>query len=109
MSDMGRIYGVEQADYLPVQQHLENTLNIRFELHDSLYLGPYSLYKGPNDERIMLRENIDPVDGDFAEKEFPTMLLLLLVDGYGKDSVSLRDLEASFKSCVPEIRFLRQT
>jgi len=106
---MGRIYGVEQADYRPVQRHLEGSLNIRFELHDSLYLGPYSLYKGPKDERITLRENIDPVDGEFAEEEFPTMQLLLLVDGYAEDSDSFRELEAAFKGCVPSIRFLRKT
>lgn len=97
---MTRLFGIE-GDPDPVLKHLEERLG-RFEAHRSLYLGEYRLYQGERGERIQLRANISPVDGEYAEPGHPSMDHLLLVDG------ATAAIEEALRACGASIVLLRE-
>ena len=83
------IYGFQHDDLDQARAAIESALAIRLQGHDSTYLGEYfrgSLAAGSS---LQLRRNtdpmhnpeIDPPEERFAEPEFSSSRLLLLVSG----------------------------
>jgi hypothetical protein len=103
------LYGFGESDPKVVSQLLERALEIQFQLHESLYLGEYYLFKGKDGEQIRLRKNFDPLDGTPAELEFKELSLLLEVDGYPEGSKTAEDIVRQIQTKIPKAQLLKRS
>jgi hypothetical protein len=73
------LYGFQLDDLEYAREAIESALKLEMVLHDSLYIGEY--YLGQMGEaEIQIRRNLDPLDGELSEREFPNMRILLYVN-----------------------------
>ena len=80
------LYGMEVGSLVEAVSLVSRALGLRFEPHDSSYIGDYFLAETAEGESFKLRENVDPMDGEPAEAEFPDPPFLLLVEGTGRSA-----------------------
>ncbi len=84
---------------------VENALNTRFEAHESLYMGgDYYRLDLKGAESFELRKNLDPLDGEPAELDFPEVITLLYVHGTER----AEELERILTTRIPGVRLLRR-
>lgn len=83
---------------------LEKILDITFEARDSLYHGEYYHYGNNAEEHFLLKNNVDPFDGEPAEINFADYPILLYVNRTTRSS-ELRNL---FDRALGKFPLLRQ-
>ncbi|MFC5473536.1 hypothetical protein [Paraherbaspirillum soli] len=77
---MNDLYGYLLPTLEEAKSILEKTLNVEFEARDSFYHGEYYRYGKSDTEHFLLKKNMDPLDGEPAEMEFPDYSILLYVN-----------------------------
>lgn len=71
-------YGIHSSDLESARQAAELALDVKMVLHESMYVGEYYLGK-VGEEEIQIQRNLDPLDGELVEKDFPDIEILLYV------------------------------
>lgn len=61
------LYGALSDDLYAAKKSIESTLGFEFESRDSSYYGPYFLYGSRSGAHIVLKRNLDLIDGDVVE------------------------------------------
>lgn len=75
------LYGLIDKDLEAARRLIEQVLGIRFEGHDSSYLGGvYYRYGAFNAEHFVLHQNLDIVDNEPIEPSYSAYPLLLYVN-----------------------------
>lgn len=74
------LYGVNAETLEAARTLITRAIPLCFQLHDSSYVGDYYLASGEGEETFKLRENVDPIDGEPAEMDYPGYRFLLYVD-----------------------------
>ena len=78
------LYGFESEQLNDARLILEDILQIRFNTHDSLYLGVYYMAKGIRGDKISIKRNFDPGSDPQEEKylkpDFQHVDVLIYVD-----------------------------
>lgn len=92
------LYGSALDDMHRARKRLEASLAIQFEARESDYQGgEYFQWGHATGEHLVLKRNLDPLDGDPAEMSYPTQkLLLYLNDTARADELRPRVLQGSF-------------
>lgn len=88
---MNNLYGVFPSDLEEVKSILEMILGVNFDPKDSLYHGEYYQFGQSHNEHFVLKRNVDPLDGEPAEMNFPNFPVLLYAN-YTRRSSELNDL-----------------
>jgi hypothetical protein len=97
------LYGFQLGDLEYARAAIESTLKVEMVLHDSLYLGEY--YLGQMGEaEIQIRRNLDPLDGELSESEFPNMRILLYVNRAER----AKEIGLTLSALSPDLVLLRQ-
>lgn len=97
------LYGLLSGDMIDAKNALEAALGIKFVGRDSLYDGDYFRSGHSDGEHFVLKENVDPFDGEPVESEFPEYSILL----YANDTCRSGDLQDSLSMSVPTFSLLR--
>ena len=105
------IYGFQHDDLDVARVAIESALAIRLQGHDSTYLGEYFRGSVSSALSLQLRRNTDPMhdpqsdspEERFAEPEFSSSRLLLLVSG--SDAEAIRQ---TLQQRVSGLSFLRR-
>ncbi|MEO7496586.1 MAG: hypothetical protein ABIT83_11450 [Massilia sp.] len=75
------LYGSSSNELESARASLESAFGINFSAHDSEYYGgDYFRWGKSSEEHLVLKRNIDPIDGDPAEQSFPDYRILLYVN-----------------------------
>lgn len=104
-----RLYGLEVNNLEEVSQVLQGALKIQFQLHESLYLGEYFLFRGEDGEQIRLRKNLDPLDGGPVEPEFKDKPLLIEIEDYPESSKMIEEIDHLIRTSIPKAQLLRKS
>jgi hypothetical protein len=70
------LFGLPLDDIDAARRVIETALGISFVPHESLYMGEYYLWR-QGEEKVLLRRNLDPQDGEVAEARFAHFPILL--------------------------------
>jgi hypothetical protein len=100
------VYGIDMNDLERAREKLEAVFAVRFQPHDSEYLGEYFLFKGANSEQMKLQRNTYPEDGEPAEPDFNAKGLLLRVDGLVEGSPRFLEVERKIRESLPMMKLL---
>lgn len=98
------LYGFQLGDLERARAAIESALKVEMVLHDSLYLGEYYLGR-MGEAEIQIRRNLDPLDGELSEREFPKMRILLYVNRAER----AREIGQILSALTPDLAFLRRT
>ncbi len=98
------LYGFTHNDLEGARILVERALGIRFVPHESSFIGDYYLFETAGEESFKLRSNVDPLDGEPAELDFPDIGVLLYVDGTER----AKELEHRLITNIPGLRLLRR-
>ena len=98
------LYGATSDDINKAKVELEEALGLKFEARDSFFLGEYFRSGQQYEADFQLRFNLDPLDLEPAEMDFPDYRLLLYVNGTCKENEIFGRLQAGAKEFV----FLRR-
>jgi hypothetical protein len=99
------LYGFRYDDLETARAAVEHALGIRLAAHESSYFGgDYYRLGRMREEHFILRRNIDLLDNEPAELEFPKMGILLYVEGTERS----RELEQILTSKIPGLLLLRR-
>jgi hypothetical protein len=114
---MSELYGFKDADLHSVRAQVERVFGLPMEVHESSYVPRAEYYglKLPSGERLSLQANHDEETGDWAEEDFPTMVVLLSVEGHDHRDELRQKLVSSLAGieflqrevCTCDRRFLR--
>jgi hypothetical protein len=75
------LYGYAIDDIELAKVALEKMLGATLSAHDSLYYGgAYYRYGQRGEDTILLRRNIDPIDNEPAELDFPDLPIIVYLD-----------------------------
>ncbi|MCQ6260174.1 hypothetical protein [Pseudomonas sp. Q11] len=75
------LYGVKDISIIVAKLNVEELLGVSFEERESAYQGGvYYRFDGEGGEGFVLKENIDPFDGEAVEQLFSEYPVLLYVD-----------------------------
>ena len=97
------LYGSTSTDLEVVKSAVENSLGCKLQCHDSLYHGG-DYYRADllNGESILVKNNLDPFDGDAVDLKFPGYPILVYVKGTSRTA----DIKAAFSRQKPPIMLL---
>ncbi len=98
------LYGFKDGDLEHARMAVEQALDVRMVPHESLYLGDYYRLGSSGQENMVLRRNVDPLDGEPAEQAFANMPLLL----YVTDTDRPEELQQILTSKIPGLTLLRR-
>lgn len=98
------LYGLTNGSLEDVRSNVEKALPVKFEPHESSFIGDYFLADMANDENIQIRKNIDPIDGEPAEGQYPEASILIYVNGTERADEVAQKLDSQ----MPEIKHLRR-
>jgi hypothetical protein len=99
------LYGFRNDDLEAAKLAVERSLGVRLAAHESLYLGGnYYRLGGLGGEHFILRRNIDLLDDEPAELEFPEIGILLYVN----ETEQARDLEQILTAKIEGLLLLRR-
>jgi hypothetical protein len=111
------LYGFKEADIHSVRAQIEGLFGLPMEVHESSYVPRAEYYelKLPSGERLSLQANHDEEAGEWAEEDFPTMVVLLTVEGRDQNDELRQTLVRSLAGieflqrevCTSDRRFLR--
>lgn len=91
---MKKNYFILYGTILPVTDILDYTekrLDVKFDLHESSYLGEYYKYSGLYADSITIERNQIELKGEFKEetaKDFPVLVYISIAAGKNKDKLS---------------------
>ena len=75
------VYGLNTGNLETIRIAIEHALNIRFNAHESMYLGGEYYRAGElGEEEFVLRYNFNSFEQEWTEKEFHDMNILLYVN-----------------------------
>jgi hypothetical protein len=81
------LYGLRLDDISQARDLLENCLGLQFQSRESDYQGGIYFKCGKNSgEHFVLKNNIDLVDGEVAEIEFPSHRILFYINDTARSS-----------------------
>jgi len=98
------LYGIQLNDLEHARAAIESALKVEMVLHDSLYLGEYYLGR-MGEAEVQIRRNLDPLDGELSEREFPNMGILLYVNRVER----AKEIGSTLNVLTPDLVFLRRT
>lgn len=98
------LYGFARDDLDAIRESVEDALGIRFAPHESSFIGDYYLYEHDG-ECFTLRPNIDPIDNEPFERDFPTIGSLLFVERTDR----AEEIERALQRVKTPITLLRRT
>jgi len=99
------LYGFKHDNLEAARIAVEQALGIRLVAHESLYLGgDYYRLGSMREEHFILRRNIDLLDNEPAELEFPEAGILLYVEGTKRSE----ELEQILTTRIAGLRLLRR-
>jgi len=114
---MSDLYGFKEADIHSVRAQIESLFGLPMEVHESSYVPKAEYYelKLPSGERLSLQTNHDEEAGEWAEEDFPTMVVLLAVGARDQSDELRQTLVRSLAGieflqrevCTSDRRFLR--
>lgn len=86
------LYGVMCATLDEARLLIERALGMQLKPHESLYFGgDYYRHEVPPSETLILRPNLDGIDGECAELDHPQYPFLLYIEGtHRSDSLNAR-------------------
>jgi hypothetical protein len=98
-------YGLEDKNIEQVRYNIEAALGIQMVAHDSTYWGGlYYRYGTVGDESVVLRNNYNSFDGEYAESDHHEYELLLHIN----KPYSLGDIEAKLKQSLSTVHLLKK-
>ena len=74
------LFGTDLGDMEVVRTDLEQRLGCRFVARESLYVGDYYLAEMSGEGRVKIRRNLDPLDHEPYELQFPDHDILIYMD-----------------------------
>lgn len=75
------LYGIENIKITEAKSRIEKKLDIKFTEKEGLFQGgTYYQSKLNNQESLVLKNNIDPFDGEAAEQTFSEYPILLYIN-----------------------------
>jgi len=74
------LYGFTQKDIDTIRILIEKTIGVRFEAHNSSYLGDYYRYGASDSEHFVLQQNLDLLDNEPIESDYSDFPVLLYVN-----------------------------
>lgn len=98
------LYGFRHEDLEAARRAVEQALGIRLIAHESSYIGDYYKLDTMGEESLELRRNIDPLDNEPAELEFPDIGVLLYIHGTER----AKELEQMLTTKIPGLCLLRR-
>ena len=96
------LYGIDAETLDDARMIVSSLTLLPFVAHESGYIGDYFLASGQGEEELKLRENIDPLDGEPAERDFAGHRFLLFINGTERGGELRRMLQSD-----PRITLLR--
>jgi len=102
------VYGIDMNDLERAREELEKVFAIRFEPHESDFVGEYFLFKWTNREELKLQRNSYPDDSDPAEPEFNAKGLLLRVEGLIDGSPRFLDVDRKIRESRLQLKLLKK-
>lgn len=100
------LYGFTHSDLEAARSAIEQALEIKLEPHESFYIGDYYLGILSDGEELELRRNVDPLDGEPAEQEFPQIDVLLYISTDRTERS--KELEQLLTARIRGLRLLRR-
>ena len=98
------LYGFLSADINEVKNFLEDALSLKFDAHESSYQGGDYFRWGENaSEHFILKNNVDPFDGEPAEMAFAEYPILFYVN----DTLRSADLHEQMLPKIENFILLR--
>lgn len=98
------LFGVRDASIGQARAEIESALGFCFEERESSYqAGLYYIFGAKGSEQFVLKQNLDPFDGEPAEQDFPEYPLILYINSTNRPS----ELIVSF-STKEKFELLRQ-
>src|SRR4051812_36615036 len=74
------LYAIDAETLEAAKAVTTSVISLGFHPHNSSYIGDYYRAHGEGEETFKLRENLDPLDGEPAEMDYPGHRFLLYVD-----------------------------
>lgn len=91
------LYSAKEINLDVARDQIEESLGIALEERDSIYQGGvYYRWRNSYSENIVLKNNLDPFDGEAAEHEFPNCLILLYVNATERSYEFFHKLKGNF-------------
>lgn len=92
------LYGVKNLSVSAARLKVDESLKLSLERRESSYHGgEYYFFGNRESEHLTLKNNIDPIDGEAVEQEFPEYPVLLYVDSTGRaEEIAVRLAEDFF-------------
>jgi hypothetical protein len=98
------LYGFSSLDIQGAKQLLEKALDLEFQAHESAYQGGiYFQHGNANEEHLVLKQNLDPYDGEAAELSFSKYPVLFYVN----DTARSEDFQQRIMASLPALALLR--
>lgn len=98
------LFGMHGISLEAVRIAVEETLGIRFTPHESLYAGEYYVWGETAGKNLVLQENFDPLEKEWAEEEFQHCEVLL----YANEVEDPEKLEGLLSDQIANISLLKQ-
>ena len=93
------LYGFASLDIEQVRKEVEESLSISMVGRQSDYHGLYYFYGDKTKESLILKNNVDPTDGEPAELKFAQTPVLLYVNRSERSDLIRRLLEEKMAAC----------
>lgn len=99
------LYGFKDAHLEVAQAAVEQALTIKFNPHESLYLGgEYYRFGNVGEEEFILQKNFNSFEQEWTEAEFQEMSVLLYVNATKRSE----EIESKLTSSIGGISLLKR-
>lgn len=99
------LYGLKSPDLETVRATIEQALAIKFNLHESLYLGgAYYRFGNVGEEEFILQKNFNSFEQEWTEAEFQEVGILLYINA----TIRSDEIERKLTSNVTGILLLKR-
>lgn len=101
MNRISGVYGFTGLELEQAKTLMEQALDVRLSLHESLYRGgAYYRLVDEDEVELVIQRNYDCLDEELTESEFPEITVLLYLDGAGRAEALNYRLERDVKAAV---------
>lgn len=99
------LYGFQHDDLENARYSIEDALGVTLTPHESLYYGGLYFRLGRlGEEHLILRRNLDLIDNEPEEQEYPEMEIVLYIN----ETLRSQEIERILSQQVPTIELLRR-
>jgi hypothetical protein len=98
------LYGLKSENLEEARVAVERALGVAFAAHTSSYVGDYYRKGDVGEENFILRDNFNPCEEEWTEKEFQEYGILL----YVSETMRADEIRKLLTDSIPSISLLRR-